>query len=98
MIGYSVIYIYKDITIKDIFWDKMIVNCNWEKAINMASKIANEKIEVCDNLFIISLIKATSQKECNDNGITIAFTIKDKQDGDIGDIYIVSVNICDKTT
>jgi hypothetical protein len=53
MIGYSVLYINKDITIKDIFWDKMIVYCNWEKAINMASKIANEKIELGDNLFII---------------------------------------------
>ena len=56
MIGYSVIYIYKDITIKDIFWDKMIVNFNWEKAINMAIKIANEKIELCYNLFIISCV------------------------------------------
>lgn len=91
IIGYSVLYVNEDIILKDILWNRRVVYNSWEKVIDIARQKSNEEIERCEDSFMISLIKATSQKECEKYGSTLAYTIKWKKQGDIGDIYIVPV-------
>lgn len=92
IIGYSVLYVNEDINIKDVLWDRRVVYSTWEKAMNIAREMSNDKMERREGTFIVSLIKAESRKNCETNGSTIAFLIKDRQiQGNIGEVNIVPV-------
>jgi hypothetical protein len=92
IIGYSILYVNEDTTVKDALWSKRVVYSTWESALNQSMSIANlEKNRYDDNTYIISLISSKSKSNCESNGNTQAFTVQTKSFGEIGSVHIVPV-------
>ena len=90
IIGYSVLYINENTNVKDILWEKRVIY-TWEKAVQKANEIANKEVQRWDNSFIICLIQRNSQNDCNLNNNTLAFKIEKREQGNIGEVYIITV-------
>lgn len=92
MIGYSVVFINGDTTVKDALWSKRIVYLTWERALDQATSMANqEKDKYGDDSYIISLVSSNSKNICESNGNAQVFTVQIKEYGKVGGIYIVTV-------
>ena len=92
IIGYSVIYVNDDITIKDALWGKRVVYSNWEESLKKGREKAEEEVNNWgEDTYIVSLCNSDSKKICESNGDAHIFTIKDKRIGNIGEIYIVPI-------
>jgi hypothetical protein len=92
IIGYSVLYVNEDTTVKDALWLKRVVYNTWESAINQAMSMANlEKNRYDDTTYMISLVSSKSKLNCESNGNTQVFTVQTKGFGEIGSVYIVPV-------
>jgi hypothetical protein len=92
LIGYSVLYINEDMTIKDVLWEKRIVYSSWEESLKKAKEKAEEEIKNWgEKTYMVALSKSESKKMCESNGNTCVFKINHKSIGNIGEIYIVPV-------
>jgi hypothetical protein len=93
MVGYSVLYVDEDTTVKGVLWEKRVVYSDWNKALAIARKKAEEQINSDNNINLISIVNSNSQSSCDKNGDARVFTLKHKTIGEIGNIYIVPVFI-----
>jgi hypothetical protein len=92
IIGYSILYVNEDTTIKDVLWERRVVYSNWEESLKKARERAEkEREENGDNCKYVSLIKSDSQKNSDKYGSCCIYKINDKQIGMIGEIFIVPV-------
>ncbi len=91
IIGYSVLYINDDITLKDVLWEKRIVYSTWENVINRAMSRAEEEKNRYDNTYIISLISSKSKTTCESYGDTEVCIIEMRDYGKVGSVHIVPV-------
>jgi hypothetical protein len=91
IIGYSVLYIKNDITVKDILWERRVVYSTWERALEVANLIANKEKEMGDEYYIISIVTSKSKESCNKYGNTQLFTINMKCLGEVGNVCIIPV-------
>jgi hypothetical protein len=93
IIGYSVIHVNDDISVKDLLWGKRVVYSTWDKALEKAQLKANEiKYELGDDdNYLISNVTSKSQEKCDKSGNERIITIEDKIYKFSTDIYIVPV-------
>ena len=91
MIGYSVLFINKDTSIKDALLEKRVVYNTWETALDQAISRATKEKNRYDDLYIISLVSSNSKNTCEINGAAQVFTVQMKGYGKICSLYIVPV-------
>ena len=91
IIGYSVLYVNDDITVKDALWSKRIVYNTWETALNQSMSRAEHEKNQYDDSYIISLVSSKSKTTCESYGSTQTYTIQMKGYGEIGSVHIVPV-------
>ncbi len=91
IIGYSILYVNENTTVKDALWSKRVVYSTWESALNQSMSIANLEKNQYDNTYIISLVSSKSKSNCESNGNTQVFTVQTKGFGEIGGVHIVPV-------
>jgi hypothetical protein len=92
IIGYSVVYVNDDTTVKDILWLRRIVYSTWDKALDKAYANAEEKNKKYNNeLDIISIINSESKNMCDKRGNLQVFTLSRRKLGEVGSIYIIPV-------
>ena len=91
IIGYSVLYV-NDRNIKDTFWTKRVVYSTWEKALEIATKMAEEIKSNDDEILYVSLFRSDSRKTCENTGNVMVYRFIYKTYGnESGNIYIVPV-------
>jgi hypothetical protein len=91
IIGYSVVFVNDDTTVKDVLWGKRIVYITWEMALDQAMSRANEEKNRYDDTYIISLVSSKSKVNCETYGDVQVFTVQLKGYGEVGSIHIVPV-------
>ena len=91
MIGYSVLFINKDTSIKDALWEKRVVYNTWDCALEQAMSRATKEKNSYDDSYIISLVSSKSKINCESNGNTQVFTVQMKGYGEVGTLHIVPV-------
>lgn len=89
--GYSVLYINEDLTVKDVLWEKRIVYNSWENAVKACQEIAINEIKRCEEWNMISLVSSNSKNNCDKKGKELIFSIIQKGIGIIGEFYLVPV-------
>lgn len=92
IIGYSILYVNQDTTVKDVLWERRTVYSNWNKALEVAHKKAETEKKRNDEYYLISVVNSKSQSVCDKNGNTQVFTLNHKSLGEVGNIYIVPVH------
>lgn len=91
MIGYSVLFINVNTTIKDTLGPKRDVYYTWESALDQAISLANEEKNSYEDTYIISLVRSNSKNTCEINCAAQLFTVQVKGYGEVGRVYIVPV-------
>lgn len=92
IIGYSILYINDDTNVKDILWGKRVVYSTWEKALEMATKLAEGIKSNDDEILYVSLFRSNSRQICENTGNVIVYRFMYKTYGDeTGNIYIVPI-------
>jgi hypothetical protein len=91
IIGYSILYVDDDITVKEIIWHKRVVYSTWEKAIEKATEEVDDIKKKCDDYSFIALIASNSKENCDRNGSTQIYRIQGVEAHEVGNIYIIPV-------
>lgn len=91
IIGYSVIFVNDDTTVKDALWTRRIVYSTWETALGQAMSRAEEEKNRYDDTYIISLVSSKSKTTCESYGDTQVCTVQMKGYGEVGSLHIVPV-------
>jgi hypothetical protein len=95
IIGYSVVLVDDDLTVKDVLWERRVVHSTWEKTLLYAEKVLNDvklKYDFSENnekFTIKSLINSNSQSDCEKYGQVCLYDITTKYYTD--SIYVVPV-------
>ncbi len=91
IIGYSILYVDEDITVKEILWHKRIVYSTWEKAVQKATEKVNDIKKKHDSYSFIALIASNSKENCDKNGSTQIYRLHHPEFKEVGNIFIIPV-------
>lgn len=92
IIGYSILYIDDETTVKDFLREKKVVYKTWEESLKKAQEAAEKEMKrYGGSCTLVCLVNSNSKTNCESGYKELVFKVNVKEMDITGEVYIVPV-------